>query len=262
MARSYITVSIPYVNARPHVGYALELVEADVLARQRRDAGGDVRFLGGTDDHALKNVLGAEAEGVPTQVFVDRERGRVRSAARSAPDLVRRLHPHEPRPAPRAGCRAALAGVRRRVATSTAAGTRARTASGASGSTRRPSSSTAAVRSTARRTETVGEENWFFRLSRYRDQLVDLIERGELEIVPETYRNEVLAFLAGGLDDISVSRSQTRARGWGLPVPDDPSQVDLRVVGRARELHHRARLRDRRRGVRHVVARRRTNAST
>ena len=51
--RSYITVSIPYVNARPHVGYALELVEADVLARRRRVQGGDVRFLGGTDDHAL-----------------------------------------------------------------------------------------------------------------------------------------------------------------------------------------------------------------
>src|ERR1700704_2776679 len=71
MVRSYITVSIPYVNARPHVGYALELVEADVLARRRRAAGEDVRFLGGTDDHALKNVLGAEAAGVPTQVFVD-----------------------------------------------------------------------------------------------------------------------------------------------------------------------------------------------
>ena len=75
------------------------------------------------------------------------------------------------------------------------------------------------------RAEAVGEENWFFRLARYRDQLVGLIERGELEIVPETYRNEVLAFLAGGLDDLSVSRSQTRARGWGLPVPDDPTQV-------------------------------------
>ena len=103
MARSYITVSIPYVNARPHVGYALELVEADVLARQRRAAGDDVRFLGGTDDHTLKNVLGAEAEGVPTQDFVDANAAAFEALRDPLRDLVRRLHPHQPRPPPRAG---------------------------------------------------------------------------------------------------------------------------------------------------------------
>ncbi len=69
--RTYVTVAIPYVNAEPHLGYAYELVQADVYARARRLAGDDVRFLGGTDDHALKNVLAAEAAGVPTDVFVD-----------------------------------------------------------------------------------------------------------------------------------------------------------------------------------------------
>ena len=72
MTRCYITVAIPYVNARPHVGYALELVQADVLARHHRARGDDVRFLGGTDDHALKNVLAASATGLGTQAFVDR----------------------------------------------------------------------------------------------------------------------------------------------------------------------------------------------
>src|SRR5262245_378611 len=71
MTRSYITVAIPYVNARPHVGYALELVQADVLARWQRSQGHEVRLLGGTDDHALKNVLAAAAAGVPTRQFVD-----------------------------------------------------------------------------------------------------------------------------------------------------------------------------------------------
>ena len=61
--------------------------------------------------------------------------------------------------------------------------------------------------------------------------------------MPETYRNEVLAFLAGGLDDISVSRSQARARGWGIPVPDDPTQVIYVWWDALGELHHRARLR-------------------
>ena len=235
MARTYITVSIPYVNARPHVGYALELVEADVLARQRRATGGDVRFLGGTDDHALKNVLGAEAAGVPTQDFVDAERGGVRSAARPAPHLVRRLHPHQPRPSSPRRASSGCGARRRRTATSTAAGTRARTASGASGSTRSPSWSTAAVRSTARRRRRSAEENWFFRLSRYQ-RAARRPHRGAatLEIVPETYRNEVLAFLAGGLDDISVSRSQTARTRVGDPRARRSVAGDLRVVGRAR----------------------------
>ena len=73
--------------------------------------------------------------------------------------------------------------------------------------------------------EDVVEHNWFFRLSRYRDALVERITSGELAITPAPYRDEVLAFLRRGLHDISVSRSVQRARGWGIPVPDDPDQV-------------------------------------
>src|SRR5438067_9238586 len=68
----YLTTTIPYVNARPHLGFALELVQADVLARHLRQRGEAVRFLTGTDDNSLKNVLAAQAEAVPTQVLVDR----------------------------------------------------------------------------------------------------------------------------------------------------------------------------------------------
>lgn len=68
---TYVTVAIPYVNAQPHLGYAYELVLADVFARTRRRAGDAVRLLGGTDDYSLKNVLAAEAAGVPTRQFVD-----------------------------------------------------------------------------------------------------------------------------------------------------------------------------------------------
>ena len=72
MTATYITTTIPYVNARPHVGHALELVQADVLARHRRGRGDPVRFQSGTDDNSLKNVLAAQAAGVGVREFVDR----------------------------------------------------------------------------------------------------------------------------------------------------------------------------------------------
>ena len=253
MTRSYITVSIPYVNAQPHVGYALELVEADVLARQRRATGGEVRFLGGTDDHALKNVLGAEAAGVPTQDFVDANAAAfaaLRDPLRvSFDDFIRTSRDPRHR-----------AGVERLWHASAANGdfyrkwyegpycvgcerfyAPAELLDGCC-----PEHGTPA--------ETVAEENWFFRLSRYQQQLVDLIEEGTLEIVPETYRNEVLAFL-----DVRPRRHQRVAladagTGLGDPGPRRSLTGDLRVVGRARELRHRARLRNGRRSVRHVVA--------
>src|SRR3954454_8253011 len=75
MTATYITTTIPYVNARPHIGHALEFVQADVLARYRRARGEDVRFQSGTDDNSLKNVLAAEAAGTPVRAFVDRNAG-------------------------------------------------------------------------------------------------------------------------------------------------------------------------------------------
>ena len=70
MTTTYLTVAIPYVNASPHLGYAYELVEADIYARASRAAGNRVRFLGGTDDFSLKNVLAAEAARQSTAEFV------------------------------------------------------------------------------------------------------------------------------------------------------------------------------------------------
>src|SRR5437763_17214239 len=69
--RFFVTTAIPYVNARPHLGFALELVQADVLARHRRLRGDEVRLQTGTDDNSLKNVLAAEAAGVPVAGYVD-----------------------------------------------------------------------------------------------------------------------------------------------------------------------------------------------
>jgi len=73
--------------------------------------------------------------------------------------------------------------------------------------------------------ERVRERNWFFRLSRHRDALLELLEGDRLRIAPDARRNEVLALVRGGLEDFSVSRTRERAQGWGIPVPGDGSQV-------------------------------------
>src|SRR5690554_2657878 len=74
-----ITTSIPYVNATPHLGHALENVQADVLARYRRLLGDDVRFQSGTDENSLKNVQAAEREGIATAALVERNAARFRA---------------------------------------------------------------------------------------------------------------------------------------------------------------------------------------
>ncbi len=73
--------------------------------------------------------------------------------------------------------------------------------------------------------EVVKEDNWFFRLGAYQQQLHDLIAGDTLRVEPASRKNEVLSFINSGLEDFGCSRSRTRARGWGIPVPGDPDQV-------------------------------------
>jgi methionyl-tRNA synthetase len=220
----YVTTTIPYVNARPHLGFALELVQADVLARHHRRLGEPVRFLTGTDDNSLKNVLAAEAEGVPTQQLVDRNADAF-AALREPLDLSFDDFLRTSRdPRHRAGverfwraCARAGDLCRKEYTGLYCVGCEQFYTPAELPGGRCPEHGT--------EPEAVAEENWFFRLSRYTDQLRDLIGSGRLRIEPAARRNEVLGVLAGGLEDFSVSRSQARARGWGIPVPDDPDQV-------------------------------------
>jgi methionyl-tRNA synthetase len=225
MTRYTVTTAIPYVNGRPHVGHALELVQTDVLARYHRQRGDAVRFQSGTDDNALKNVQGAEAAGVSVAEFVARGASRFAGLAPaldlSFDDFIRTSSDPRHRP-----------GVERLWAACAARGDLYRKAySGlyCVGCERfyDRTELTADGRCDEHGTapELVEEENWFFRLSAYQDQLVDLVESGRLRIEPASRRREVLAFLRAGLADFSASRSVARARGWGVPVPGDPEQV-------------------------------------
>jgi methionyl-tRNA synthetase len=220
----YVTTTIPYVNARPHIGFALELVQADVLARHHRRRGHDVRFLSGTDDNSLKNVLAAQAEGLPTQELVDRNAAAFEALreplALSFDDFIRTSRDPRHRPGVERFWRACAAAgdlYRKRYEGLYCVGCEQFYALAELVDGRCPEHGTEPQR--------VAEENWFFRLSRYQDRLLDLIGSGRLRIEPPARRNEVLAFISAGLEDFSISRTHTRARGWGIPVPGDPDQV-------------------------------------
>jgi methionyl-tRNA synthetase len=224
MTSSYITTTIPYVNARPHLGFALELVQADVLARYRRSIGEHVRFQAGTDDNSLKNVLAAQAAGVGVQEFVDAGAAAFTGLAEplnlTVDDVIRTSSD----PRHRAGverlwraCAASGDLYRRHYEGLYCVGCEQFYPPAELAGGRCPDHGTVP--------DLVAEENWFFRLSRYAAPLRALIAGGTIRVEPAVRRNEVLALIDGGLADFSVSRSTERARGWGIPVPGDPDQV-------------------------------------
>jgi methionyl-tRNA synthetase len=222
--RWYVTTAIPYVNARPHIGFAFEAILTDTLARYHRQRGEDVRFLTGADENSLKNAQAAEREGIPTSELVERNAAHFRALRESLnlsfDDFIRTSV--EPRH---------LDGVRKLWEACDRNGD----------IYSRPYSGLYCVGCEQfytedelidglcpehlTRPELIEEKNYFFRLSRYADQLLELIQSDQLKVVPQTRKNEVLAFIRGGLNDFSVSRSRARARDWGVPVPGDPEQV-------------------------------------
>ena len=223
-SRWYVSTTIPYVNANPHIGHALEYVMTDALARYHRRIGEDVFFLTGTDENALTNVQSAERAGIPVAELVESNSSRFRALAEtletSFDDFIRTSA--DPRHTP---------GVHKLWEACARNGD----------IYKRHYHGLYCVRCELFYREdelidglcpihhippeVVEEENYFFRLSRYADQLEQLIASDTLRVVPETRKNEVLSFIRRGLEDFSVSRSRERAHGWGIPVPGDPSQV-------------------------------------
>nr|WP_063779384.1 methionine--tRNA ligase [Kibdelosporangium sp. MJ126-NF4]CEL22268.1 Methionyl-tRNA synthetase [Kibdelosporangium sp. MJ126-NF4]CTQ93050.1 Methionyl-tRNA synthetase (EC 6.1.1.10) [Kibdelosporangium sp. MJ126-NF4] len=214
----YVATSIAYVNAEPHIGYALELVQADALARNRRLRGEQVRFQTGTDDNATKNVTAARAAGLDVRTFVQGNSARFAALREplelSYDDFVRTGSDPRHR-----------AGVERLWRASAERGDFYRKSytgyycSGCEAFVTEPSCPEHDADA-----EVVTEENWFFRLSKYADRLLHALEH-EIRIEPQARRNEVLSFVRSGLSDISVSRPSARSGGWGIPVPGDESQV-------------------------------------
>ncbi|TDQ45613.1 methionine--tRNA ligase [Actinorugispora endophytica] len=224
MSRYFVMTAIPYVNGKPHVGHALELVETDFLARYRRHRGDEVRAQTGTDDNALKNVQSAEAAGVSPQEYVEQVAQGFLSLGRalnlSFDDFIKTSSDPRHRP-----------GVEKLWAACAERGdfyTKSYTGLYCYGCEQFYTEDELVEGLCPEhrvRPDLVEENNWFFRLSRYQDQLIELISSDRLRIEPAHRKREVLSFIESGLEDFSVSRSMERARGWGIPVPGQPDQV-------------------------------------
>jgi methionyl-tRNA synthetase len=220
----YITTSIPYVNARPHIGIALEFVQADALARFYRLQGYDVRLQSGTDENSLKNVRAAEQEGISTRALVDRNAAQfaaLRDTLNLSFDNFIRTSADERH----------AEGVRKLWEACAQRGDiyrrtyRGLYCVGCEQFYTEDELINGVCPDHLVAPEVVEEENYFFRLSRYAPDLERLIAAGELRITPQSRKNEILSFIRRGLEDFSISRSQARARGWGIPVPGDAEQV-------------------------------------
>ncbi|MCC6934864.1 MAG: methionine--tRNA ligase [Candidatus Yanofskybacteria bacterium] len=222
MARFYITTSIMYANARPHVGFALEMIQADAVARYRRLMGDEVVFCTGTDEHGTKVMRTAEQAGTPTQEFVDRVAAEVGTLARrlntSNTDFIRTSDRVRHWPAAERIWRELVARgdlYKRSYEGYYCVGHEAFIKESELENGLCP-----LHKSTPERLQ---EENWFFRLSKYRDDIRKLIESGRLAIVPETRTKELLNLLDDA-EDVSFSRPAQQLP-WGIPVPDDPTQT-------------------------------------
>lgn len=220
----YVTNAIPYVNAPPHLGHALEFVQTDTIARYHRLLGEDVYYLTGVDENALKNVLAAEKSGVDTQQLVDENTAKFDGLKEvlnlSYDDFIRTSDKKRHWPGAQKlwrECEKAGDIYQKDYEGLYCVGCEEFKTAKELVDGLCPEHKD--------KLQLVKERNYFFRLSKYQNRLERLIESDELKIIPESRKNEVSSFIRSGLQDFSVSRSSERACGWGIPVPGDSSQI-------------------------------------
>ena len=215
----YITTPIYYVNARPHIGHAYTTLVCDAIARRKRMLGFDTYFLTGTDEHGHKVERSAAAAGKTPKQFADEVSGMFRSLFEkmniSNDDFIRTTDPRHKQGAQELWKRIQEKGF---IYKGTYTGQycvfdELYVDSVGPG---------APCPECGRPTETVSEENYYFKLSAFADKLLAYYQQNPGFIRPDTRRNEVIAFVKGGLRDLSISRSTLK---WGIPVPGDPEHV-------------------------------------
>jgi len=224
MARKkfYITTSIPYVNAAPHIGFALEIIQADAIARYHRLLGEDVYFLAGTDENALKNVQAAEKEGITPKQLVDKYSSRFKALKDclnlSFDDFIRTTEKRHFN-----GSQKFWKACQKDIYKKNYKGWYC--VGCEEFKTKKDLINGRCPEHPNKDLDLIKEENWFFKLSNYQKQLEKLIGKDKLKIVPPERKNEILQFIKSGLKDFSISRSFERAKGWGVPVPNDKQQI-------------------------------------
>lgn len=222
MDKFYITTSIAYVNAPPHVGHALELLQADVLARYHRQVGDDVYFLTGTDEHGATVVKGAEKHGKNVEDFVEEIAGRFKELTKvlniSNNDFIRTTDKQRHWPAVEKVWRALE--VKGDLYKSKYRGLYC---VGHEAFLKPSELENGKCPLHKQEPEKVEEENWFFKLKKYKKEVKKLIEKGELKIVPAHRIPEILN-LINDAEDVSFSRPREKL-SWGIPVPGDETQT-------------------------------------
>jgi methionyl-tRNA synthetase len=216
--RFFLTTPIYYVNARPHLGHAYSTIVCDAIALRKRALGIDTWFLTGTDEHGQKIERSAEKAGCQPQDFADalsaEFRGLWRQLGISNDDYIRTTEERHKR-----GLQKLFVALRDRgyiykgYYTGQYCVSDELYVDGAPG---------AICPDCGRVTETVSEENYFFKLSAFERKLLEFYEAHPDFMGPESTRREVISFVRGGLKDLSVSRTSF---SWGVPVPGDEKHV-------------------------------------
>jgi len=221
----YLTTPIYYVNARPHIGHAYTTIAADVIARRQRTLLGkeNVWFLTGTDEHGQKVQRSAQAAGITPQQFTDEVSAQFRSLWQrmgiTYDDYIRTTEPRH------------VAGVQKLFNELYSRGhiyLDTYTGQYSVGEEMFVDGPPGTIGPDGKPTETVTEENFYFRLSAYQAQLIDLIESGEFCVEPEARRNEVLSFLRGNVS--SPAASPTSANGGPASANSGPASASTEGV--------------------------------
>jgi methionyl-tRNA synthetase len=214
----YITTPIYYVNARPHIGHAYTTIACDAIARRQRLLGAETFFLTGTDEHGQKIERAAQAAGKTPQQYADEISAEFRRLWKrmgiSNDDFIRTTEDRHKKRVQELFRKIRDNGyIHKGTYTGQYCVSDELYVDGAQPGDPCPTC--------GRITETVHEENYFFKLSAFQDKLLTLYANPEF-IRPEARRNEVISFVKSGLRDLSISRSTFT---WGIPVPDDPKHV-------------------------------------
>jgi methionyl-tRNA synthetase len=220
----YITTTIPYANAPPHIGHALEFVQADVLARWNRIKGKDVFFLTGTDEHGFKNFQTAKKQGLEPQKFVDKNSEFFKKLLKllniSNDDFIRTTDKKKHWPG--------VLDIWKKLEKKGDIYKKKYSGSYCSGCerfvTEKDLVDGKCPDHPKLKIQKISEENYFFKLSKYSDEIKKRIKSEKLKVYPDRWKNDFLGLIKDGLQDVSFSRDNKQLP-WGIPVPKDNSQV-------------------------------------
>lgn len=218
----YITTSIPYTNAPPHIGFALEAIQADVLARYHRHLGDDVYFLTGTDEHGLKTKQAAELIGKTAEEFADEMSEKFKNLKSvlnlSNNDFIRTTDKIRHWPSVEK-----VWDIIQQKGDLYKKKYKGFYCQGCEAFKTQKEIIEGKCLIHQKEVEAVEEENYFFRLSKYLPKIKEIIDKDKIKIIPESKKNEILSMIDQGLEDISFSRNKEKY--WGFAVPGDDSQV-------------------------------------